>query len=235
VKLTKLHEPPSKLGSGAYTSLCTVIEAAPLAVLFTVIAQSEQYEKTIQSFSAGTLNDIYWSLIVKSFLTILVISVVWHRYVLDNNFVAWKLTAIDTLIPFSFAILQCFLALTVKNEVEPSSFAFWIFALNAFGILAYWQVVPRFERQHAKKLFRDHYGPQEGPEIYDAIQKYFKDSLRTLIITSTISFAVYLVIVGANLPKGLSLVVICIETLGIVFWLFFDDAHSRLKKWFMDS
>jgi hypothetical protein len=231
--LRRLHEPPSRTGASAYSSLCTVIRAAPLAVLFSVIGHDENFQTTINAFENGNLNDVPWSVVIKELLTLSVISVVWHRYVLDNNFVAWKLTAIDTLVPFVFALLQCFLALTVTSTSKlPTSFAFWIFSLNLMGIGAYGQIIPRFGRPHARLLYQEHY-EEEGDKIYDAMLKYFSDSFWTLIYTSVASFTC-LILVASNLfSPSMSLFLVTMTTLGIVAWLYFDDSHSRLEDWFM--
>ena len=186
----------------------------------------------IHSNGITNLNGIPWPVIIKSVLTLSVISIIWHRYVLDNNFVAWKLTGIDTLIPFLFAILQCFLALTVTSE-SITSFAFWVCSLNVAGIFAYWQIISRFERPHARLLYQQHYGAKEGEEIYQTMRKYFSDSLWTLTCTSAISGFFCLVIASGLYSAGWSLFMVTIGTIGIVGWLFIYDSHASLKKWFM--
>jgi hypothetical protein len=230
--LRRLHEPPSKTGASAYSHLCTVIQAAPLAVLLSVIANEGIYTATVKAFEASDLNAYPWPELVKSFLSLLVISVVWHRYVLDNNFVAWKLTGIDTLIPFSFAMLQCLMALAVTKSA--ASFIFWIFSLNATGIVAYWQVIPRFKRPHARLLYQLHYG-DEGEKIYCTMLKYFSESLRTLIWTAAASFLCFVLVASNVFGLVMSMFLVSVITIVIVFWLYIDDCHSRLDKWFMQG
>ena len=111
-KIRALHEPLSPNGASAYGNLCTVVQAFPLAVLFSVVSAGNPsiYENVIDAIHNHDLGLFPWTKVNETVLLISVVAAIWHRYVTDNNFVAWELNWIDTLIPFGFGALQSFLA-----------------------------------------------------------------------------------------------------------------------------
>src|SRR5690348_10793384 len=103
-----LHEPLSKTGSSAYAALCTVVQAFPLAAIFAVLSKQTLYESTVEALTNGTWARINWEVGIKLPLVVAVVAVVWHRYVLDNNFMSWRMTWADAAIPFAISFVQVF-------------------------------------------------------------------------------------------------------------------------------
>ncbi len=106
--------------------------------------------------------------------------------------------------------------------------------LNSYVMVmkSYWQVQPKFDTSHARSLYNDHFGPVEGPLIYDTVATYFKDSLRLTMWAALASGIVFFVCATRLLPAPSDLLLIVVVSLFIVGRLFLDDSNSRLKEWF---
>jgi hypothetical protein len=229
--IRSLHEPISRSGASVYTALCTVVQAFPLAVILWVLGRADVYDKTISAIEAGQWATIPWDIILRILLAVAVIAVVWHRYVLDNNFMAWRLTGIDTAIPFFFAFVQCFLALSTTSTIY---FSFFFALITASGSLSYWHAKYRLASPHACAMFQSHFGTPEGDEIYRVIQKYFDDSYRKLRWSTVASAIVFFVCAAGTLSRArnLDLLMLLVVSGYIVGLHFVDDSANRLKEYF---
>jgi hypothetical protein len=58
-------------------------------------------------FENGNLS---WQILFKIIVFVAIVSVIWHRYVTQNQYVVWEFGALDTLIPIILATLQMWVA-----------------------------------------------------------------------------------------------------------------------------
>ena len=233
--LEKLHEPICPYSSAAYRSLCTVVQAFPLIVLFWVITEDKIYQDVYRAIEAGNLQYIQfktWYQVIEIVISLTVVAVIWHRYVLDIQFVAWPLTAIDTAIPFAFALWQCLLAISIRFAPSPTPFSVFMLLIIAWGLVAYLQMVPKFRRPQAHALYMRHFGNEFGEQIHADVQTYLKAYVAEFKIY--IFCAIVAVIVcwwNPDRHEIIGSIVVAILTEIVVWRLFVRDIHFYLKRW----
>ena len=83
--------------------------------------------------------------------------------------------------------------------------------LNSYVMVmkSYWQVQPKFDTSHARSLYNDHFGPVEGPLIYDTLATYFKDSLRLTMWAALASGIVFFCVCNAAFAGALRFAPYC--------------------------
>lgn len=227
--IQRLHEPPSKTGTLAYTSLCTVVQAFPLAVIFWAIGRDDIYEETTKSIQSGAWIDYPFVFVLKAIVVTSLVAVVWHRYVLDSNFMAWRLSARDTLIPFGFAIAQCFLAMSIRGS-DLKAFAGFFTLVTALGIFSYGNAVKQLRLNHSLALFKAHYG-DPGAEVHECVLKYFTQSKFALIACTALNVVVFIACL-LNLPRHADLCLVISVFMGEIIFHFVDNTTSRLEKFY---
>jgi len=104
---TVLHEPITPYSTNAYNTLISVIQGIALAALFYIINES------IVKLKPASFDISFVCRIVLAFL---LICLIWHRYIVHDQYIAWRLTVFDTIIPMVFALLQIFLILSIPKS-----------------------------------------------------------------------------------------------------------------------
>src|SRR5438128_5534209 len=114
-----LANPISSYFSNAYNTLISVVQGLALGALFVVLADP--------TYRASSM---FWPKFVLAFL---IINTIWHRYISETQYVAWRLTPRDTLIPMSFAVLQGVTILAIRSKP-------WVFGLG-IAIIQLWAAI----------------------------------------------------------------------------------------------
>jgi hypothetical protein len=232
--LRKMHEPVCRYDADVYNHLCTVIQALPLAVLFWVFVEKGVYDEIGDAF-VNRSHPFPFIEVAKMVIVISSVCLIWHRYVVDSRFIAWRLSILDTLIPFGFAIAQSLLALSVYGSTL--LFAIWISVLAALGVAAYWQLRSKFQGKHALALYRNHFGEPQGSKIYNDVDKYFADWRRNLFLYFVATLGAVLISLPWNCTaviriNNIDFVIVAILAALIIIHLFSDTLNTRLEPWF---
>jgi hypothetical protein len=204
MSMKSLHQPVSPYTSSVYNALCTVVQAVPLAALFWMLwnkpsgGGSTFYDELSQvaTFDPGVAKIAFSGRLVveygKIIIVLWLINAIWHRYVIDDQFAAWRLRIRDTIIPFAFSACQAFLALSIQSDTK--WFALWIFALTMIGLVAYGCVTRSFATAEAQQLFDEHFADNErGEQMYNIVKVHFSRLYRIMKVSS-VATAVIVVI-----------------------------------------
>ncbi|HAG51760.1 MAG: hypothetical protein A2056_00910 [Deltaproteobacteria bacterium GWA2_42_85] len=170
MKEKDLHEPLSPYVSSAYNTLCSVTQGVALGALFYVLSSTKQLTCLIY---------------LKCFVVALLIALLWHRYVVHNQFSVWRLGIPDTLIPIAFAIMQVWLALVVPKSI--TWFSGVLAIISAIGILAYANTIYGFNKKEAEQLFREHYSEEENDfaeALHYEINSFQKSSWKHMLYST---------------------------------------------------
>src|SRR3954451_15930413 len=196
MKVQKLHEPISLYGSGVYNSLITVVQAFPLAVLLWVVVEKPDQgpsllERITTPVSALEFLQIPYALLLKLVMAFVGIIAIWHSYITNDQFHAYRLTRLDSVIPFTFCFFESCVIVAIRSE-STVWFAFWILAISALGILAYSNMKHQMFVCHSLDLFKDHF-EDKGERYYGAVIKFCEQNIVILWQSSVIMFVVILV------------------------------------------
>ncbi len=166
-----LANPISSYFSDAYNTLISVVQGLALGGLFVVLADP-----------VYRTSSIFWP---RFFLAFLIINTIWHRYISETQYVAWRLTPVDTLIPMSFAILQGIAILAIRSD--PWAFALGFAAILLWGAVAYQNGLKHYSTPIVRDIYAAHYdgmlGDGFGGRILDAIIR-FQQISRNLLATA---------------------------------------------------
>ena len=216
-----LHDPLSNYISGTYNTLMSVVQGVSLGGVF--------YVMQLQ-FDHGEL--ITWESILKLSVVILLMSLLWHRYVVHNQFAVWRLEIQDTLIPIILGVLQFWLVLAIFCQIWWFSAA--LAAISAVGMVAYINTVWRYEKQETRQLFVEHFKNESEDfalSLWHEILKYQRLSTLNMAIIMVLNISVTVInlrldIVGMTTKTLLT----CILALIIILLAFALDQRWWLSR-----
>jgi hypothetical protein len=226
----EFHEPLAPNGAIAYGNLCTVVQAFPLAALLSTLrfGQPSIYDRVITATTTLHFSTFPWIEVNESILLILAVAAIWHRYVTDNNYIAWELNWIDTLVPFGFGILQSFIALSISSG-SMVWFEVWVLGVVLLGLAAYWQLIPKLRHPHSKSLYVSHFNRRgNGEEILRVVEEHFVLSRFMLGVAIPIHvLAILIIFLFAN--RTVDIIIVDVTVLPILTVLLVCDLPSRLR------
>lgn len=132
-----LYEPIAPYFANTYNTLVSVVQGVALAALFYIFSKEE-------------FNPL---IISKCIVAFGVICIIWHRFVVHTQYIAWRLTSIDTLIPMSFAMIQFGLILTIPKTIL--IFSLVITFIFILGLGAYLNATR--QKLGLKELLEEHF------------------------------------------------------------------------------
>ena len=137
IKIIK-NAPVAPYFSSIYNTLVSIVCGVALGSLLT---------KFFQNLPANHV--LYYWRVVNAFL---IITIIWHHYIIHNQFVAWDIGWRDTLIPFGFAGLLMLLVyvVTIKNIVWLS----YVFTFLCFGGWFAYYNSTRELRENKKRIIK---------------------------------------------------------------------------------
>ncbi len=239
MSIKRWHEPIAGHGATGYAALCTVVQAFPLAVLFWVIGSDSRPSILAEVAAAlhdGSIEALPWTSIAKIMIAVPVFIIVWHRYILDIQFIAWRITWRDTLIPFTFSALESALALLV---LAPTIyFVACVTAIVFLGIPSYAQTLPQHKKDEARRLFREHFD-KHGDDVHDAVSAFWRNKLMLMFQSSALALGAMLVALFLHLrgmdSDAIETLAIGVAMAVIVARLFRDDITWRLEAIYKDE
>lgn len=159
-----LANPISSYFSDAYNTLISVVQGLALGGLFVVLSD--------RTYRTGP---IFWPRFLLAFM---IINTIWHRYISETQYVAWRLRPRDTLIPMVFAVLQGLAILAIGSE--PWFFAVWIAAILLWAAVAYQNGLSHYATPIVRDIYASHFdeilGAGFGSRLLDAIIRFQRRS-----------------------------------------------------------
>jgi len=206
-----LANPISSYFSDAYNTLIRVVQGLALGGLFVVLADP--------TYRTGF---IFW---LRFILAFLIINTIWHRYISETQYVAWRLTPRDTLIPMLFAIFQGLAILGIRSA--PWFFGSWITAILLWAAVAYQNGLRHYASPIVRNIYASHFdeilGPGFGERLLDAIIRFQRLS-RNLLAAAFVGSLVT-VLVAYRFDNHLlfsNLLILCYSLPAVTYFLVFD-------------
>lgn len=154
-----LHEPVTPYFAAAYTTLMSIVQGVALAMLAYVLFQ--------QSLPPGMS---WWVIVTKATISSLVIGIVWHSYITLIQLGCWRLTILDTVIPIGFAVLECWVIISVPRSMFQFSLALAVTAIWGFFTFLNSEL---HSRTIGWGLFEEHFGEQEfAHQLFSLLRAY---------------------------------------------------------------
>jgi hypothetical protein len=178
-----------------------------------------------------TFRDDLLIIYVKISLILAIVGLIWHRYVVTDQFVAWRLSVFDTFFLFLFGTWETCLALSMRGSTL--MFALWLSLLLLTAMITYGYLTFKLTRTETAKrrqtplaLYKEHFGTEEGGAVYCAVKAYFIESLYIVLISLTIMIGIT---VYSSIRK-IDFFIVAAITLAIILALFKDRITFRLLK-----
>jgi hypothetical protein len=155
------HEAVAPYFAGAYNTLLSIVQGIALGALV-----YHFYNPANFSFFP----------IIKHVIVLFVICTIWHRYVTHSQFVFWRLSFLDTIIPFLFAPFQYWLILAINQSLTIFSGAF--LSVLILGFIAYRNSFRKFTKHPTKEMLIKHFAaPEFGEDFHAVLCLFQKDAM----------------------------------------------------------
>lgn len=215
-----LHDPLSNYIASTYNTLLSVVQGVSLGGVFYVITV----------LSEKNLMD--WVSIIKLAVVICLIALLWHRYVVHNQFAIWRLEIQDTIIPMVFGTFQFWLVLAILKDVAWFSGA--LASISAVGVVAYINTVWRYKKPETIALFKEHFKDEEerfGEILHDSILQFQKVAIVSMIVSATLNGVMTAVnIYCDSLSHVIKELATCVIAIAIISAAFVFDLRWWLKR-----
>lgn len=232
LKLKKvLHEPVAPYFANTYNTLISVVQSLALGALLYIV--KKEFNLLI--------------VLPKSIVTFGVICVIWHRYVINTQYIAWRLSFLDTLIPMCFALGQFWLILTIPKTAFDFSLA--LICLSILGFFAYLNATLRLkgtklkgselkglldehfmDKTFSKHFFQELYSFEKGAMVFTIVM---------FIVSVILTAGNYFININSFSEEGKTYVTTAVLALMIFIMIRYDLRHKlkeskeskELKKW----
>ena len=146
-----LYEPVATYYADVYNTLISVVQGVALGGFIYVLSSF------IELIRLDLKITVHANMLMKAIVIFLIISLIWHRYVMHNQYLVWRIGVWDAIIPMLFAVLQISLALSM-NSIE--CFCCWLSLLYFLGFFAYYNVVYHYNanKRTMLNIFKLHFG-----------------------------------------------------------------------------
>lgn len=119
--------------ASSYTTLVSIVQSISLYTLL-----DKNFDKALNNLTVA------W----ESLITLLVICIIWHRYIAHTQYLAWRLKPMDTLIPLTFGILQFFMVISC-DKYDLATFSYGFSLIFLLGWIAYINAIHRFREKES--------------------------------------------------------------------------------------
>lgn len=216
ISIKQLHEPLSPYVSSAYNTLCSVTQGVALGGLFWVLS-TEPF--TLYLF-------------LKCTVVVLLIGLIWHRYVINDQLVGWHLSPTDTLIPILLVMFQFWLILAIKESIYLFSFAMTVISLG--GIAAYQNSYKRSREIASRELLDEHYDGESETfkkDLHDVIVGFSSNERVTMAIVTALMAAITSInYYDKYFSEGSHIIFTTIIMITVILVLFYKDVRWELKN-----
>jgi len=181
----ELSEPIAPYLGDAYIALTSVVQGVALAALLYVTSEM------LKNMEVITISTIPWVFVGKAMVVLALIILMWHRYVVHNQYNVGRFECRDTAIPILFSALQVALALSLSSQ--PFWFPAWMTLICLTGVAAYHNLIRRYDKSATRRVFKEHYRSETNnfqKHIQDEIQIFQRLNMRIFSICAVINLAV---------------------------------------------
>lgn len=178
-----IHSPLSSYVAGVYNTLLSVIQGVSLGGIFYIM-------------STKALNPI---LLIRVLAVIMIVGLIWDRYVSNNQYSGWTLTHLDTIIPFGLCFFQFLLIISISESYSCFFSAIGLVALC--GSIAYWNAEKRTTgspQSSFYQLMREHYFPEMENDMF---MKMLKENRHFKADTKDESYEKFIKIYSSEINK----------------------------------
>lgn len=190
IKPTKLLASVLPDQANIYVTLLSIIQCIALGFL-AVEVKDTILKDVVVRVELGVGLDI-WLLIawgLRSFVALVVIFVVWHRYVSELQY-TWPMNWLDTIIPFSMGVTEYVIIFFTNPKTMPLlGFVISIMVFEVVVLLAYVNARRKRNQKFIERLYKDFYEDhlQFASHFLDFVKKYAKDNLKSTLVIFAIS------------------------------------------------
>ncbi len=217
-----LHEPVAPYFASVYNTLVSVVQAFAIGGLLIHVSQQP---------------DISASIIAKSIITLLVIGLIWHRYITHDQYISWRLDMFDTLVPLGFAWTQYWLITNIRNEAGSTfDFSLWLTITTVWGFLAYLNSFIKHKKttDQTKDVLREHFRLEDedfSVDFLKELNEFHGIVLLTMAVTALIYGALSIILCFSQLNENIQTMIVCMCAGSLLFILFFKfDLRWKLNN-----
>lgn len=142
-----LHEPVSSYLTHSYNMVTQLVQSVNLAALFFVISIQQEFNLLFAC---------------KVIVLLLLICLIWHSYIYQDQFISWRPRKRDTITPIFFFITQSILTVTINQPIF--IFALFFTLVPIVGFFGYYNPYTGYKQPDSLKLFKEHF-KGEGEEF----------------------------------------------------------------------
>lgn len=139
-----LYEPVAPYFTNTYNTLISVVQGVTMGFLLNMLSNNFEIN--------GAFDPV---LFTKFLVTFLMGCLLWHRYIVHSQYLAWRLGIIDTIIPMVFALIQVLLITVIPREEAIFFFSF-ITLFFFWGAIAYLNAMNNHAKLN-KALYYEHF------------------------------------------------------------------------------
>jgi hypothetical protein len=169
-----MHEPIAPYMAHTYNTLIHLVQGIVFGALFYIISIQENV-------------DILFTLKVVDVL--LLTCLIWHYYLVHDQYIAWRARIRDTVVPIALGLSQCMLILAIPKTIF--IFSLWFISIPIVGFFAYFNPFTGYKDPDAIELFREHFKDQD-PEFAENLYS----ELRSFDISAMIAMVIVAVLLG---------------------------------------
>lgn len=167
-----LHQPIAPYLSESYNLLIQLIQSFVLGTTLIILADFKNF------------NIAYMSKII---IVILIIALIWHCYLVHDQFLVTRAGPQDTIIPISLAILQVLLVIVIPLQIY--LFTFIIMLITITSSVVYLNLFLKYQKPIAKTVFKIFYreqGNQFAEDFHTELMNFDKLGITLLSCISII-------------------------------------------------
>jgi len=243
-----IHHAVAPYFAQTYITLLSVVQGLVLGFLFQefykfidnkiCVSNKDFIQELISVFytcgsgsNQGNLN-----FLLKFILLFSMIGLLWHRYVVHTQYLAWQLRAFDTLILMSFSLIQYLLVLSLQKSIL--TFAEFTTIFYLLGLRAYLHAHEKTEQPHIHSMYDEHFYDSPNNKSGD-LSNCFVSEVRVFERKATIVMLVSIVyqiafvltlILQDNFDENIFTQIYFVITMLGLMYLFHYDLQHRLKN-----
>ena len=222
----KNHEPIAPYFSNVYMTLLSVIQGMVIAGVFTIAW--DDFKGEVPHNIAN--NSIFMKYPMHQYLILIILSIViWHKYINHHQFLGWQIVWEDSVIMFSFGIMQgLLLFFTVQNNI-------WFYNIISIfpllGALAYFHASQQHKQDYVKDIFYNHYCKREKCSniIYDFMTSYEIKSIK-INLKIFVIFIIFAFIVNIFNSLIVQIVISFLIIISLLIFLIMHDLKKMIKS-----
>ena len=219
-----LQEPIAPYFTNTYNTLLSVVQGLALGFLFYKVGENLT---KMDHFSMDSMD-----FLLKFILVFGMIGAVWHRYVIHDQYLAWRLGSFDTIILLLFALVQFILVFLMDKNIV--YFSITILAFYIVGLYAYIYAKKKNSGEHANKIFKEHF-KSDNTGFYLKFLKVINDfetnAVKIVCVSITLNIGAALSLYYCkDYDIHVSTLLYFFFEMSIVFYLFIFDLQWDLKR-----